>query len=76
MVGAGPAGALSALLLAKQGWRVDVYERAAPPLDEQGKAQVSAGSIPWHVLTTSCPLLHCPLLHCPFRKAAAALTTG
>ena len=52
VVGAGPAGALSALLLAQQGIRVDVFERSELVFDVQGKAQASIGPRSYNLLLT------------------------
>ncbi|GAB4814409.1 hypothetical protein N2152v2_001455 [Parachlorella kessleri] len=52
VVGAGPAGVLTATLLAQQGFTVDVFERSAPQLDVNGKAQASIGSRSYNVVLT------------------------
>lgn len=44
IVGAGPCGSLTAHLLAKQGFTVDVFERDAPQVDEQGNVQVGTAA--------------------------------
>ncbi|PRW58870.1 kynurenine 3-monooxygenase [Chlorella sorokiniana] len=38
------------MLLAKQGWRVDVFERFAPLVDEQGNVQASIGPRSYNIL--------------------------
>ena len=54
VVGAGPAGALTAMLLAKQGFKVDVYERLAPQRGADGALQSTSAIGPrsYNILLT------------------------
>jgi kynurenine 3-monooxygenase len=54
VVGAGPAGALTAMLLAKQGFKVDVFERLAPQRGTDGALQSTSaiGSRSYNILLT------------------------
>lgn len=50
VVGAGPAGALTAMLLAQQGWKVDVFERLSPLVGEDGSITASIGPRSYNIL--------------------------